>query len=110
MYNLHCLCAGQQLSVWIAKHTVAAVTCLERGHAKPHTCFYRHHFRSSMLSDGQLAVGLAHSQQAAVRGYAQGQYRARVLGGVGHLEGVQVIHLCGGELCFECKWIHLASG
>lgn len=62
-----------------------------------HTSFYRHHFRSSMLSDGQLAVSLAHSQQAAVRGDAQGEHGARVLGGMGHLEGIQIIHLCTGE-------------
>ena len=75
----------------------AAIASVECSHVSVRTSFYRHHFRSGMLSDGQLAIGLAHSQQAAVRGDAQGEHGARVLGGMGHLEGVQIIHLCRGE-------------
>lgn len=46
-----------------------------------------------MLPDGQLAISLAHRQQAAVWGDAQGQHGAWVLGSMRHLERVQLIHL-----------------
>ena len=57
------------------------------------TSFNRYNFRLGVLPDGELAISLTYCQQAAVWGYAQRQNRARVLGSMGHLEGVQVIYL-----------------
>ena len=57
------------------------------------TSFNRDQLRFGVLPDRQLAISLAHSQQATVWGNAQGRHRAWVLGGVSHLEGVQVIYL-----------------
>lgn len=57
-----------------------------------------------MLPDGKLAISLAYRQQAAVRGDAQGEHWTRVLGGMGHLKSVQVIHLCAeGKPDFDYK-------
>ena len=57
------------------------------------TSFNRNNFGPGMFSDGQLAISLAHSQQATVWGYANRQHRPWIFGGMCHLEGVQVIHL-----------------
>ena len=58
-----------------------------------------------MLSDGQLTVSLAYCQQTAVRGDAQGEHGTRVLGGMGHLEGVQIIHLYSVRACSSVSTI-----
>lgn len=57
------------------------------------TSFYGHNFGCGMLPDRQLAISLAHRQQAAVWGDTQGQHGAWVLGGMRHLEHVQLIYL-----------------